>query len=73
MVLDNDIACTCTLTTTLNCLQKIYAKVYYALYEYCIIVKRSCPDKHFLLKFSNRNTRKWCELCSELIIKTLEH
>ena len=26
-----------------------------------------------LFEFSKSNTRKWCELCSELTIKTLEH
>ena len=30
------------------------------------------PKNIFMFKFSNRNTRKWGELCSELTIKTLE-
>ena len=35
--------------------------------------KEAVPINISLFKFSNRNTRKWCELCSELTIKTLEH
>ena len=29
--------------------KKIYVKVYYALYGYCIMVRRSYPKKHFSL------------------------
>ena len=28
------------------------------------------PEKIYLYKFNNRNTRKWYEICSELTIKT---
>ena len=35
--------------------------------------KEAVPINIFMFKFSNRNTRKWYELCSELTIKTLEH
>ena len=31
------------------------------------------PINIFPFKFSNRNTRKWCELSSELTIKTTKH
>ena len=46
------------LKTTLNCLKKIYAKVYYALYGYCIRVKRSCPDKHFPVWIQQKKHKK---------------
>ena len=32
----------------------------------------SIPDKSYLFKFSNRNTRKMCGICSKLTIKTPE-
>ena len=35
--------------------------------------KEAVPINIFLFEFSNRNTRKWCVLCSKLTIKTLEH
>ena len=53
-------------TTTLYRLKKIYGKVYNA---FMVIVSQSeeaLPINIFLCKVSNRNTRKWCELCSEL-------
>ena len=31
------------------------------------------PVNIYLFKFNNRNTRKWCGICSKLIIKTPEH
>ena len=34
--------------------------------------KQAASINIFLFIFSNRNSRKWCELCSELTIKTLE-
>ena len=54
------------LTAKLYCLGKIYIKVYYVLYGYCIIVRRNYNRKHFPVR------RKWCELRLELIIKTVE-
>ena len=30
------------------------------------------PAKNYMFKVNNRNTRTRCEICSELIIKTLE-
>ena len=35
--------------------------------------EEAVPINIFLFKFSNGNTREWCELYSELTIKTLEH
>ena len=32
----------------------------------------SFPDNSYLFKFSNRNTRKMCGICSKLTIKTPE-
>ena len=32
----------------------------------------SIPAGIYLLKFNNRNTRTWCEICSKLITKTPE-
>ena len=52
------------------CLKKIYLQVHYALYGYCIIVRRNYPGKH--IPVSNRNTRKWCDLRSEITVKTLK-
>ena len=34
--------------------------------------EEALPINIFLFKVSNRNTRKWCKLCSELTIKTVE-
>ena len=34
--------------------------------------ERAIPKNIFMFNFSNRNTREWGELCSELTIKTLE-
>ena len=34
--------------------------------------EEALPINIFLFKVSNRNTRKWCELCSELTKKTVE-
>ena len=34
--------------------------------------EEAIPENIFLFKFSNRNSRKWCELCSELTINTME-
>ena len=33
---------------------------------------RSRPSKHYLFKDNNRNTRKRCEICSKLTVKTPE-
>ena len=30
------------------------------------------PANIYLIKVNNRNTRKWCEICSKLTIKTSE-
>ena len=60
------------LTKRLYRLKRIYVKVYNALYGYCIIEIIAIPVNIFLFKFSNKNTRKCCELCSELAIKTLK-
>ena len=32
----------------------------------------SNPTNIYLFKVSNRNTRKWCEICSKLTLKTSE-
>ena len=47
-------------------------KILVQLYGFYVIVERNYSNKYSRLKFSNRNTRKWCELDSELTIKTLE-
>ena len=36
------------------------------------IFNRNKPDNTYLLKVNNRNTRKRCEICSKLTIKTSE-
>ena len=37
----------------------------------CVLICLSTiPEKIYLYKFNNRNTRKWYEICSELTIKT---
>ena len=45
-------------TNTLYCLKKIYVKVYYAFYEYCIIVTRSYTYKHFPVFIQQKNHYK---------------
>ena len=40
--------------------------------HYMDIVSWSKAAVIFFFKFSNRSSRRWCELCSELTIKT-EH
>ena len=43
---NNDVACTCTWQQHFVVLKNIHMKVCYALYGYCIVVRRSCPNKH---------------------------
>ena len=37
-----------------------------------IIIIAFCPTDIYLLKVNSRNTRTRCEICSKLIVKTLE-
>ena len=37
-----------------------------------IIIIVFCPADIYLLKVNSRNTRTRCEICSKLIVKTLE-
>ena len=37
-----------------------------------MLIERSFPANIYLIKVSNRNTRKRCEICSKLILKTPE-
>ena len=39
-----------TCTTKLYNLKKIYVKVCYGLYRYCIIVRQNYPSKHFAVQ-----------------------
>ena len=65
ILFNNDVACTCTWQQHLIVWRKFMQKF---IMHYMDIV----PINIFLFKFINRNTSKWCELCSELTLKTLE-
>ena len=40
--------------------------------EYIIFFKSNSPGNIYLFKLNSRNTRKRCEICSKLTIKTPE-
>ena len=69
--LNNDVTCTCNNKALLfeKNLCKTLLRTIWILYH---IVLHCISVNIFLFKVRNRNTRKWCELCSELKIKTLE-
>ena len=55
----------------LDSYQKFIVQIFAALTD-ILIVRNAYPGSIYLLKVSNRNTRKRCEMCSKLTIKTPE-
>ena len=56
-----------------NVLGRIKRIFHNFLTKFFLLVKswtQAFPPKIFLLKVNKRNTRKWCEICSKLTVKT---
>ena len=65
----------CRIRTSL-CIQFFHkmhsSKVVYRVICHISHIDKQIPANIYLFKVNNRNTRKWCKICSKLTIETLE-